>query len=147
MLCAQSTTKDYIRAENKLQPVYILFNLQVINPQEYLFVKQLSVEKFHEETDITQHTSHFIQHTNFSWKAKTTLTILKCQLGNTIAHVLKPIPRALNTGTCLSHLGRRAGSPVSFCGPTQKPALATGNTGKTRERFWKNEANGPGTRN
>ena len=25
-----------------------------------------------------------------------------------------------------------------FCGPTLEPLLATANTGKTRERFWKN---------
>ena len=30
-----------------------------------------------------------------------------------------------------------AGWPISFCGPTQEPVLATANTGKTRERFWK----------
>ena len=30
-----------------------------------------------------------------------------------------------------------AGWPILFCGPTQKPVLATANTGKTRERFWK----------
>ena len=30
-----------------------------------------------------------------------------------------------------------AGWPILFCGPTQKPVLATANTGKNRERFWK----------
>ena len=28
--------------------------------------------------------------------------------------------------------------PILFCGPTQEPVLAAANTGKTRERFWKN---------
>ena len=32
----------------------------------------------------------------------------------------------------------QAGWPISFCGPTQQPVLATANTIKTRERFWKN---------
>ena len=31
-----------------------------------------------------------------------------------------------------------AGWPILFCGSTQKPVLITANTGKTRERFWKN---------
>ena len=30
-----------------------------------------------------------------------------------------------------------AGWPILFCGPTQEAVLATANTGKTRERFWK----------
>ena len=30
-----------------------------------------------------------------------------------------------------------AGWPILFCGPTQEPVLATANTGKTWERFWK----------
>ena len=28
--------------------------------------------------------------------------------------------------------------PILFCGPTQEPVLATANTGKNREMFWKN---------
>ena len=36
------------------------------------------------------------------------------------------------------------GWPVLFCGPTQEPVLATANTGKNRERFWKKmKVNGP----
>ena len=31
-----------------------------------------------------------------------------------------------------------AGWPILFCGPTQEPVLATANTGKNLERFWKN---------
>ena len=31
-----------------------------------------------------------------------------------------------------------AGWPILFCGPTQEPVLATANTEKNRERFWKN---------
>ena len=30
-----------------------------------------------------------------------------------------------------------AGWPILFFGPTKEPVLATANTGKTRERFWK----------
>ena len=30
------------------------------------------------------------------------------------------------------------GWPISFCGPTREAVLATANTGKTWERFWKN---------
>ena len=30
------------------------------------------------------------------------------------------------------------GRPILFCGPTQDPVLATANTGKNWERFWKN---------
>ena len=33
-----------------------------------------------------------------------------------------------------------AGWPTLFCWPTQEPVLATANTGKTRERFWKKNA-------
>ena len=29
--------------------------------------------------------------------------------------------------------------PILFCGPTQKLVLATANTGKTREKFWKHK--------
>ena len=43
------------------------------------------------------------------------------------------------TGICINRLWQRAGWPF-FCGPTQEPALATANTRKTRESFWrKNE--------
>ena len=31
-----------------------------------------------------------------------------------------------------------AGWPILFCGPTQELVLATANTGKNQERFWKN---------
>ena len=59
----------------------------------------------------------------------------------TIRDVLKSIyiPCALNTGTCTNRLWQRAGWPVSFCGPTQDSALATVNTGRTRQRFGNNE--------
>ena len=42
------------------------------------------------------------------------------------------IPRALNTGTYIPQ-----GDLFFFFGPAQKLVLATANTGKTRERFWK----------
>ena len=49
------------------------------------------------------------------------------------------IPWALNTGNL-----HPAGCPILFCGPTQEPVLATANTGKTREKFWKKmQENGP----
>ena len=38
----------------------------------------------------------------------------------------------------------QAGWPILFCGPTQEPVLATANTWKNRERFWKKmQVNGP----
>ena len=46
--------------------------------------------------------------------------------------------RALKTGTCNCCLQWWTGWPVLFCGPTQEPVIATANTGKARERFWKN---------
>ena len=54
-----------------------------------------------------------------------------------IIHVLEPIYilRAFNTVTCISCLWRWAGWSSLFCGSTQKPASATANSGKTRERF------------
>ena len=37
-----------------------------------------------------------------------------------------------------------AGWPILFCGPKQEPVLATANTGKIQERFWKKmQVNGP----
>ena len=59
----------------------------------------------------------------------------------TVTHVLEPIyiPRALNTGTYIPQ-----GDLFFFFGPAQKLVLATANTGKTRERFWKKiQVNGP----
>ena len=35
-----------------------------------------------------------------------------------------------------------AGGPISFCGPTQEPVLATANTGKNREVLEKMQVNG-----
>ena len=43
------------------------------------------------------------------------------------------MPRVLNTGTCI-----KQGDLFLFCGPTQDLVLATANTGKNWERFWKN---------
>ena len=47
------------------------------------------------------------------------------------------IPRALNTGTCINRLWKRAGWPILFRGSTQELELARANVGKTRERFYK----------
>ena len=47
------------------------------------------------------------------------------------------IPRALNTGTCINRLWKRAGWPILFRGSTQELELARANAGKTRERFYK----------
>ena len=83
MLWAQSTTKDYIRAEHKLHSKSMLFISKVIIPQIMFF------EPIY-------------------------------------------IPQALNRNL---HL---AGWPVLSYGPTPEPVLAKANTGKNRERFWKN---------
>ena len=50
---------------------------------------------------------------------------------------------ALNTGTCINRLCQQAGRAVLFRGLTQEPALATANTGKTREVLEKMQVNGP----
>ena len=94
---------------------------------------------FHKETNTTQHTSCFIEHINFSRKAKNIPTISIFQPGNKITPVLESIyiPRTLNTGTCISHGERRAGWPTLVCGPIQELVLATANWRETRERFWK----------
>ena len=107
--------------------------------KKYPSVKQKpSVQIFHKETNTTQHTSYFIEHTNLSQKVKTIFTILKCQPRNTTTHVLPIyIPQALNMRTCINHLEQQEGWPISFCGPTHEPVLAKANTGKTSERFWK----------
>ena len=82
VLWAQSTTKDYIRAEHKL----------------YLKV------------------SHFTCHF-------------------TTCHVFWAY--LYSAGTQHGNL-HPAGWPISFCGPTLGPVLATANTGKKQERFLKN---------
>ena len=63
------------------------------------------------------------------------LLLLRCPK----IHILEPvyIPRALDNQQ----------GDISFNGPTREAALATDNTGKTRERFCKKErkmVNGPG---
>ena len=51
-----------------------------------------------------------MEHTNSSRKSKLYTEFRNANHGNTIKHVLGPIhiPRALNTGTCVSDLERRA---------------------------------------
>ena len=75
VLSAQSTTKDYIRAEHKLQYISKLFIARVIVPQVCL----------------AQSTAQIIS------------TISERRTRKTIIHVLEPIyiPGALNTGTCI----------------------------------------------
>ena len=46
------------------------------------------------------------------------------------------IPRAFNTGTCISRLWQWAGWPILVCSPTQEPSLATAKTRKTWKKFW-----------
>ena len=67
-------------------------------------------------------------------------TVLEHKLRKAITHVLEPIHilRALNTGTCNIVTMSRVTYFHLFCRPTQEPVLATANTGKTQERFWKN---------
>ena len=70
---------------------------------------------YNKRIQTTQHASRFIFHRiiNLSRKTKTIPTISKCQPGNTITNVWESSynPRALNTGTCISHRERRAGWP------------------------------------
>ena len=110
MFSAQSTTNEYIRPGNKFQSVYWLFIPQVIIPEVSF------------SQTITQIVSTISEHR--PRKAKTP--------------VLEPIqiPRALNTGTCISRRWRWAGWPILLCGPTQEPVFATANTGE--EKLGKN---------
>ena len=99
MLWAQSTTKDYIRAEHKLQFISKLFIPQVSyhNPN--------SIHNFGRQNQKNNNTCFGA----YLYSAST-------QHGN-----LHP-----------------ARWPILSCGPTQEPVLATANTGKICERFWKN---------
>ena len=93
MLWAQSTTKDYIRSENKLDSISELFI-----PPVYLQV------------------SHLTSHHTTKWCFFLPIYI----------------PRALKTGTCI-----QLGDLFYSAGLHRNWLLATANTGKNRERFWK----------
>ena len=114
MLWAQSTTKNYIRAEHKLQSISKLFIPQVIIPQVGLF---------------------FVFRFVFS---RSTAQIL-----STISESKTRKNNYTSFGACLYSMStqrrnlHQAGWLILLCGPTQEPVLATANTGKTRERFMK----------
>ena len=65
----------------------------------------------------------------------------------TTAQILSTISESKTQKTCfwayLYSVGTQHGNlksawwPILFCSPTQEPVLATANTGKNRERFWK----------
>ena len=109
MLWAQSTTKDYIGAEDKLQSISKLFIPQVIISQ--VFFAQTTAQ-------IMATTSERKTRKNNNKKT------------SPITHDLVPsyIPRALNTGTCIQQ-----GELFYSAGLTQEPVVATADTRKTRE--------------
>ena len=98
-----------------------------------IYINYNSVKIFHKDTNTTQNTSCFLEHTNVSRKVKIILTITKCKSRDTITYVFKTvhIPQALNKGNCVNCLWW-AGWPILLRGPTQGPVLATANTGKTK---------------
>ena len=89
MLWAQSTTKVYIWAEHKLQPISKLFIQQVIIPLDFLFSNHSS--------DSTHNFGTQNQKKNQKKQNK------KKQQQQQQQYVLEPItiPQALNTGTCI----------------------------------------------
>ena len=101
MLYAQSTTKDYIRSENKLEFVSKLFIPQVITPQVFFF---------------SQTTIQLLS------------TISERKTRKTITLVLGPVYflRSLSMGTCI----QQDDLFFLLYGPTQEPVLATANTEK-----------------
>ena len=127
VLWAWSTTKDYIKAEHKLHSTSKLFISQVIIPQVILVsslvaaLSSVSHEGLHKgrtQTSFYLKVSHFTSHYTTSHAFILFLAYL------------------YTTGTQHRNL-HPARWPSLFCGPTQEPVLATANTGKTWERFWK----------
>ena len=108
MLWSQSATQVYTRAENKLQSISKLFIPQVITPQVSFLKTEL---KF------------YPQFQNVNQENKNNNTYFGAYLDS--------------VGTQHRNL-HREGWTFLFCGPTQEQELATVNTGKTREMFWKN---------
>ena len=100
MLWAQSTKKDYIRAENKRQSIPYYPVRKSLNHKSHFLKPKLSVEYF--AKTLTQRTLYFIQHISLSRKVKMISTIWKCQPRQTILRVGGPvyIPWTLNMGTC-----------------------------------------------
>ena len=136
VLWAQSTTKDYIKAEHKLHSTSKLFISQVIIPQVILVsslvgaLSSVSHEGLHQgwtQTSFYLKVSHFTSHYTTSHAFILFLAYL------------------YTTGTQHGNL-HPARWPSLFCGLTQESVLATANTEKTWERFGKNagEWNGEG---
>ena len=128
VLWAQSTTKDYIKAEHKLHSTSKLFISQVIIPQVILVsslvgaLSSVSHEGLHPgwtQTSFYLKVSHFTSHYTTSHAFILFLAYLYTQ------------------GTQHGNL-HPARWPRLFCGPTQEPVLAAANTEKTWERFGKN---------
>ena len=115
VLRAQKTTKGYIRAENKLQPVSQLVISQVIISQ--IFCSQI----------MTQMLSKISEH-----KPTKTITCFGADLysAGTQHGNLHQLSVTMSRLTFF----------ILFCGPTQEPVLVTDNTVKTRERFGKKNA-------
>ena len=92
-----------------------------LNPKKYLFDKhQLSVKIFHKETNTTEHTSYFVEHTDSfgKWKSYSQLKTPTRKHSNTCYYIY--IPRALNTETCINYLQwRGAWWPILYCESTQ----------------------------
>ena len=107
MLSAQSATRDYFRAENKLQSISYLFISPVTTPQ----------------VSFSQTTTQILS------------TISKCKPRKNNDKCFGPYFYSTGTQRGILH---PAGWLVLFCVATQELVLATANTGKTREKFWKN---------
>ena len=136
VLWAQSTTKDYIKAEHKLHSTSKLFISQVIIPQVILVsslvgaLSSVSHEGLHQgwtQTSFYLKVSHFTSHYTTSHAFILFLAYL------------------YTTGTQHRNL-HPARWPSLFCRLTQESVLAAANTEKTWERFGKNagEWNGEG---
>ena len=131
MLWAQSTTKDYIRAEHKLQSPSYLFRKSSYH-KSCLF--SLFIFRWHSARD----------------PASSRVTYLFCRPTQELAfsRVTYFILQAY-TGTCIQQgdlfysagLHRNlhpAGWPILFCRPVQESALATANTGQIGRGLGKN---------
>ena len=117
VLWAQSNTKDYIRAENKLQSISQIFIPQVIIPYVSFFSNRSSNCIHNFGTPPQEHSNKCFR--GYLYSAGT-------QHGN--QHQLSVT---------------WAGWPILFCGPTHELVLATANAA-TRERILeKMQVNGP----
>ena len=109
MLWAQSTIKDYIRAEHKIQSISKLFIPQVIIPQV--------------STSLFPQTTAQILSTISERKTRKTNTCFGAHLYSATTQHGNLYPAEWS---------------LLFCGPTQEPVVATANTGKLGRGFGKN---------